>query len=144
MSTNEVRAVRAIARTARLFEVALDDLELSLGQYRMLVLLDGGDRAASRMADHLAVSRPSVTAMVDNLASRGLVHRWTPEDDRRRVIHELTDAGRALLGEADQRLAAWLGAVAEHGESPVLLAGLAELHDALDAARDARDAEPAR
>jgi DNA-binding MarR family transcriptional regulator len=43
-----------------------------------------------------------VTAVVDGLARRGLVHRGRVERDRRRVVLELTRVGRCLLRRADE------------------------------------------
>ena len=62
-----LRAGRVGARLARQVEVGLAQVELSLSQYRTLMFLDEGSAAASALADHLAVSRPSVTAVVDGL-----------------------------------------------------------------------------
>jgi len=53
------------------------------------------------LAKKLAVSRPSVTGVVDGLVARGLVRRDHTEDDRRRIDVGLTDAGRELLAAAD-------------------------------------------
>jgi long-chain acyl-CoA synthetase len=92
---------RVIARLARHIEVALATVDLTLPQYRVLIHLAEGKHAASGLADKLAVSRPSVTGVVDGLVARGLVRREQDSADRRRVGHELTDAGRLLLGAAD-------------------------------------------
>ena len=64
-------------------------------------ILGDGCEAASVLADKLAVSRPSVTGVVDGLVARGLVRRDHIDDDRRRVDVGLTDAGRMLLAAAD-------------------------------------------
>ncbi len=84
---------------ARQVELALVEVDLSLPQYRILILLDEGKVAASALADRLAVSRPSVTAVVDGLVTRGLVERHHDPADRRRVGHDLTAEGRRLLEE---------------------------------------------
>lgn len=82
-------------------EVALVDVGISLPQYRLLAFLSGTSPTASRLADLLVVSRPSVTALVDGLVARGLVDRQHATDDRRQVIHRLTDAGESTLVSAD-------------------------------------------
>ena len=67
---------------------------MSLPQFRLLAFLSEGEWAASAVADWLAVSRPSVTALVDGLVERGWVERRESPDDRRRVLHHIT-AGRS-------------------------------------------------
>ncbi len=96
------RPGRTAARLARQVELALVEVDLSLPQYRILILLDEGKVAASALADRLAVSRPSVTAVVDGLVTRGLVERHHDPADRRRVGHDLTAEGRRLLKKGDE------------------------------------------
>ncbi len=65
------------------------------------------------LADKLAVSRPSVTGVVDGLVARGLVQRRHDPDDRRRVCHWLTEQGRRLLNAADSGVQERLHQIAE-------------------------------
>jgi len=92
---------RTIARLARQVELATASVDLTLSQYRVLAILDLGCEAASKLADKLAVSRPSVTGVVDGLVARGLVERSHGDTDRRRVQLDLTPAGRLALASAD-------------------------------------------
>jgi long-chain acyl-CoA synthetase len=111
------RPGRIAARLARHLEVSLAELDLSVPQYRILMFLSERAEVASHLADSLAVSRPSVTAVVDGLVARGLVERRACVDDRRRVEHLLTPAGQELLHAADDQVDARLSAVsAEVGE----------------------------
>jgi long-chain acyl-CoA synthetase len=105
---------RVAARLARHVEKALGPDDLSLPQYRVLALLADGSAVASALASKLAVSPPSVTAIVDGLVARGLVHRQSDGGDRRRVTHTLTDKGRRALSEADADATARLEAIAGH------------------------------
>jgi long-chain acyl-CoA synthetase len=105
---------RVAARLARQVEVSLAKVDLSVPQYRILMFLDDGASVASTLADHLAVSRPAVTAVVDGLVARGLVERRHHDDDRRRVGHTLTTAGRHLLAEADRSVDGRLREIAGH------------------------------
>lgn len=81
---------------------------MSLAQYRVLAFLAEGQWAASVLADRLAVSRPSVTALVDGLVERGWVERHENPTDRRRVMHHLTASGRDRLDAATSSLQASL------------------------------------
>ena len=122
-------------------ERALGDLGLSLPQYRVLSLLSDGSAAATALADHLAVRRPNVTAIVDGLVERGLVERLTDPADRRRVRHSLTTAGRATLATADEAVDARLVAIADHlppAQAAKAAKGLALWASALDSARAER------
>lgn len=106
-------AVRVIARLARGFEKALGS-EMTLGQFRLLAFLDEGEHAASALADWLEVSRPSITNLVDGVVQRGWVERRESPDDRRRVLHQLTDAGRTRLAEASATLGGVIDHLGEH------------------------------
>lgn len=135
-----------VARLARQVELALGTVDLTLPQYRVLILLDGGQEAASALAEKLAVSRPSVTGVVDGLVARGLVERHHDRDDRRRVGHELTDPGRRLLGAAEDEIERRLSEIAglRPGGPGAAFEGLRPWREALDAYRAARRAARAR
>jgi long-chain acyl-CoA synthetase len=90
-----------LAHIARIVERAVATTDLSLSQYRVLATLGEGQEAASRLAEKLAVSRPSITGVVDGLVARGLVAREHTSCDRRRIDVGLTEAGRQLLARAD-------------------------------------------
>jgi long-chain acyl-CoA synthetase len=112
------RPGRTAARLARQLELALAEVDLSLPQYRILILLDEGKVQASALADKLAVSRPSVTAVVDGLVTRGLVERHHDSPDRRRVGHDITALGRLLLERADESVDGRLSSIASMIEEP--------------------------
>ncbi len=86
---------------ARQVERAVATVDLTLAQYRVLCVLGDGCEAASRLADKLSVSRPSLTGVVDGLVARGLVRRDHDPSDRRRIDVGLTDTGRIVLADAD-------------------------------------------
>jgi long-chain acyl-CoA synthetase len=109
---------RVAARLARQVEVGLGQVDLSLPQYRILSFLDEGTTVPSKLADHLAVSRPTITSVMDGLVARGLVERAHHQGDRRRVGHSITAAGRRLLEEADRRVDARLREIAAHLDDP--------------------------
>ena len=136
---------RVAARLARQVDVGLAQVDLSLPQYRILMFLAEGAVAASALADNLAVSRPSVTAVVDGLVSRGLVERRHDEGDRRRVGHTLTAEGRRVLDQADAAVDARLAEIArfltDEQDAATAFEGLARWRAALDAFRASRKSE---
>lgn len=118
---------RTAALLARHVEVALCDVDLSMPQYRILIFLDQSAAVASSLAVQSAVTRPSVTAVVDGLVHRGLVERRSDPSDRRRVEHLLTDEGRKVLAAADKVLDAHLSDISGYAdglESTEVLHGL--------------------
>jgi long-chain acyl-CoA synthetase len=133
---------RVAARLARQVEMGLSQVDLSLPQYRILMFLDEGTTVPSQLANHLAVSRPTITSVVDGLVGRGLVERHHHHDDRRRIDHALTPAGRQLLEVADRSVDARLKEIAGHLEEETqveeALQGLDWWRRALEAFRTAR------
>jgi long-chain acyl-CoA synthetase len=117
-------------------------VELTLSQYRVLGILGDGREAASVLADKLAVSRPSVTGVIDGLVARGLVRRDPDATDRRRIDLGLTDDGRRVLARADAEVERRLTEIADHAETATddPFAGLGPWRAALDAYRAARHA----
>lgn len=131
-----------IARLGRQVELAAVSVDLTVAQYRVLGILSGQTAAASVLADKLAVSRPSVTGVVDGLVARGLVTRAHDPVDRRRISVDLTEQGRALLAGVDLEVGRRLRDIAAYcSEGPAgALAGLTPWQDALEAYTIARRA----
>lgn len=136
------------ARLARHIELALSAVDLSTAQYRMLVQLAQGSEASTELARKLAVSAPSVTAVVDGLAQRGAVERSQSAEDRRRVSLTLTPQGHVLLDAAEDAVRGRLEGIADElGDEALTKQALASLDlwaAALDAHRARRlaKAEP--
>lgn len=107
------RAARTIARR---FDNAFRPLDLSNGQFSLLMALNRpGAPRMKDVAPVLAMDRTTLTATLKPLERRGLVRvEPDPEDRRSRRLH-LTDAGRDLLVEA---LPIWR---ATHAEIDALL-----------------------
>ncbi|MDQ6753052.1 MAG: MarR family transcriptional regulator [Actinomycetota bacterium] len=60
----------------------------------------------NELNDHVLLSQPSISRMVERLERQGLVQRKTVEDDRRGVLIGLTEAGRDMqrdIGRAHVR-----------------------------------------
>ena len=103
---------RVAAWLSKRVEVALGTVDLTLPQFRVLGILAEGSSAASGLADRLAVRRPSITALIDGLVARGLVHRRQEDTDRRRVELRLTDEGARILADADRAVDDYLASIA--------------------------------
>jgi long-chain acyl-CoA synthetase len=103
---------RVAAWLSKRVEVALATVDLTLPQYRVLGLLAEGSAVASGLADRASVRRPSITALIDGLVSRGLVERKNDEDDRRRVALKLTDEGTRIIADANRAVDEYLASIA--------------------------------
>jgi DNA-binding MarR family transcriptional regulator len=136
VESDELAAVRALAFGARVIERALDDM--TLPQFRVLSLIASSPERASRVAEKAAVSRPSLTGLLDGLEARGWVRRVEVDGDRRGVGLEVTSEGRAALRTAEEaaqtRLEHVLEQVPSH-ERRAVLAGLHALGGAFAAIR---------
>jgi DNA-binding MarR family transcriptional regulator len=133
MASEEVRAVRAAVRLARVLECSLGGL--SAAQYRVLGAVDAGGERATHLAQALDLAKPTVTAAVDGLVERGLLLREPVVGDRRSLRIALTPAGRDALAAADTAAAARLAAVvAGVDDRNAVVAALARLGPALERA----------
>ena len=81
--------------------------DLTPQQYNALRLLrgEGGKKLPTlALAARLVSRAPDITRLLDKLEERGLIERERPPDNRRMVLIGLTDAGRALLAQLDDRV----------------------------------------
>lgn len=75
------------------------DVEVTLVQFRALVVLAGGPQRTIDLAAVLAVAPSTATRMCDRLVRKGLVRRYRRIEDRRATWLGLTEAGRDLVGD---------------------------------------------
>ena len=139
MSTRDQRltAIRVLAHLHRMLESA--DAGLTIPQYRLLAVLSEGGERSARVAQKLAVRKPTLTALADGLIAAGYAERESEPGDRRIVRLVLTDAGRAALHRADQAYLARLAPVLDGLADPDRLVGdLIELSEVLRARLQAR------
>lgn len=132
----QVSVGRTVSRLGRQVEIALAGIGLTTAQYRTLTQLSDGAEAASLLAAKLAVSRPSVTAIVEGLADRGLVDRRHSDEDRRRVSVNLTAQGQQVLARADEVVSAKLAdllARVSHRQADQAVNGIMQWGKAMDA-----------
>jgi long-chain acyl-CoA synthetase len=130
---------RTVARLGRHVELALSRVDLTIAQYRALVQLGVGAEAPTSLATQLAVTKPSITAVVEGLLQRGLVERTASIEDRRRISVDLTGEGRRVLALADEAVGDRLADVlAEVDDTQAALAGLESWRQAMDAYRQHR------
>jgi DNA-binding MarR family transcriptional regulator len=118
------------------------DAGLTPAQYRIMKLAGAGGERSTRLAQRLAVAKPTLTALADGLVAAGYASRTAEPGDRRVVRLTLTEAGQAALDRADAAYAAWLtGLLTATGEPATVLAALGQLDAALTETRRARKIE---
>jgi DNA-binding MarR family transcriptional regulator len=142
--TLDAERVEAAVLTAMRLYRALErvDAGLTPRQYRMLKLAGAGGERSARLAEKLAVAKPTLTATADGLVAAGYAEREAEAGDRRVVRLRLTDRGREAVERADAAYAAWLTPVLEAtGDSGGTLDSLSHLDQAMDERRRARQAE---
>jgi DNA-binding MarR family transcriptional regulator len=90
--------IRTLARLSRFLEAA--DAGVTLPQYRMLATLNEGGFRSARLAQRLAIRKPTATALADGLVAAGFAERESEDGDRRIVRLRITGNGRAALEKA--------------------------------------------
>jgi DNA-binding MarR family transcriptional regulator len=122
-----------IARLSRVLENH-GTAELTMPQYRVLGLLSGGHERATELASKLAVTKPTLTSLIDGLVERGYVEREGADGDRRAVRLVITSAGAVAADLTGIALREVLDDVLSRCADPAAaLAALDDLRRALDA-----------
>jgi DNA-binding MarR family transcriptional regulator len=86
-----MRAIRAEFRSHRA-------ADLTVPQFRVLVFLRNNPGVSlNEVSEHLGLTPPSTSKLIDGLVDRQLVFRHTCAEDRRKVNLTLTDSGGSLL-----------------------------------------------
>ena len=115
-----VRAIRATMRRHR-------GANLSVPQFRSLGYLSRESGASlSDVAEHVGLTLPSMSKMIDGLVERRLVRRGISRRDRRQITLALSALGRATLrrarARAQARVAEMLGVLSENERISVIRA----------------------
>lgn len=78
----------------------LADVGITEQQWRVLrVLKEDGPQDPTRIADKACLLLPSLTRILQNLESKGLIERETDQTDRRRQIVGVTNAGEKIIND---------------------------------------------
>lgn len=91
------QAIRAEMRRGR-------SSDLSIPQFRTLRFIQSNtDSTLSKLADHLSLTLPSVSKLVDGLVKKGLVIRHESVSDRRCLALMVTPDGESIVNAARTR-----------------------------------------
>jgi MarR family transcriptional regulator for hemolysin len=99
--------------------------DLSVPQFRVLAFISRNPGASlSAAAEHIGLTLPAMSIMVDGLVERRLVSRQSSPADRRRVLLRLTGRGESTLASAREatqaRLAERLGSLSSAERAQVV------------------------
>ena len=82
---------------------------LSVPQFRALCFVERYDGASlSAVAEHLDLSLPTVSRMINGLVERGYLQRKNSEDDRRHMSLSVRPRGQAVMHKARNATQAFL------------------------------------
>ncbi|WP_313642086.1 MarR family transcriptional regulator, partial [Paenibacillus sp.] len=93
------RLMAAGAKLGHAAEIHFSRFGLSTGRYRLLADLEDneGEELPSQLAEHLGVTRATVTGLIDTLERDGLVSRRSSSEDGRQRSVILTEKGAKKL-----------------------------------------------
>ncbi|CAO5164949.1 putative MarR-family transcriptional regulator [Frankia sp. AiPs1] len=104
-------AVTSLMRAQQIVLARVDEvlrpLDLTFARYELLMLLlfsRRGSLPLNKIGSRLQVHPTSVTSAVDRLEARGQVRRNPHPTDRRAILAEITEEGRATALAATQKL----------------------------------------
>ena len=134
------RASQVVMILLRLFRgLERVDTDLTPQQYRILKLAGAGGERSAKLAERLAVAKPTLTAIADGLVAAGYARRETEPGDRRVVRLCLTESGHAAVERADAAYGQWLDRLLAQTSAPeAVLHAFDALSDAMDEVRRAR------
>jgi DNA-binding MarR family transcriptional regulator len=137
---DEPRAAQTVMVLLRLFRsLERVDTDLTPQQYRILKLAGAGGERSAKLAERLAVAKPTLTATADGLVAAGYARRETEAGDRRVVRLCLTASGHEAVDRADTAYTGWLDQLLDHTAEPdQVLHALDLLSHAMDEVRCAR------
>jgi DNA-binding MarR family transcriptional regulator len=112
-----------------------DNADITLPQYRMLVVLDHAPSNLTELAEALDVIPSTAMRMVDRLVTAELIERTVPQEDRRVTHLELTPAGRRTVQKVTTKRRRDLQKVIDRipdDQRPALAAAMASFADAVE------------
>src|SRR5580698_706080 len=97
-----------IQRLARRIRSMQSDESVTEGQRSVLfALFNNGAQTLGSLSEHERVTPPSMNRTVNALVAAGLVTRVGAEDDGRKVILDLSPAGRTYIADTKRKRDAW-------------------------------------
>ena len=97
-AVSEVDGIGVIVRLAKVLEIVLADVGLTMNQFRLLTLVEDRSPSAAELSRRLVMKPPNVSALTAGMVKRGLIEQRRQLGDGRRRILALTPAARTIRG----------------------------------------------
>ena len=95
---------QAQRRLSKELDRVLAEVGASAEQWRVLdKLSDKSGRPIGELAQLLSMNPPTMTKLIDRMVAAGVVQRIVDDEDSRRVLVFITDAGLVLFGKLSQK-----------------------------------------
>ena len=91
-AVSEVDGIGVIVRLAKVLEIVLADVGLTMNQFRLLTLVEDRSPSAAELSRRLVMKPPNVSALTAGMVKRGLIEQRRQLGDGRRRILALTPA----------------------------------------------------
>lgn len=122
-----ILAARLVIVLFRAFEQAARHADLTIPQFRFMLMLRRGPRRASELAASSGIGRPTASALIAEMERRGLIYRRRDEADARAVELRLTEDGERRFARLDEALAGAFETHLPDAEREAILDGFAAM-----------------
>lgn len=133
-----ILAARTILVLHREFERAARHADITIPQYRFLLMLKRGASRAGDLAQDSAIGKPTASVLINEMERRGLIVRERDAQDGRSMLLRLTEEGVARHAAFERELARLLVDLMPPEESEEILSGLTQLAYRIDQRRPVR------
>ncbi|MGR5299137.1 MarR family winged helix-turn-helix transcriptional regulator [Vibrio mediterranei] len=87
----------------------LEDFDLLEGRFVCMLLINNAKKISPHeLATEIGLARASITAIADSLENKGYIVRKPSPHDRRSILLEMTDEGKAILEDVTKSQLEWL------------------------------------
>jgi DNA-binding MarR family transcriptional regulator len=107
--------IDVVVRLAKVLEIVLADVGLTMNQFRLLTLVEERSPSTAELSRRLVMKPPNVSALTAGMVKRGLIKQRQQSDDGRRRVLALTKAGKGLLDTAHEQCGRTLRFLASTG-----------------------------
>jgi DNA-binding MarR family transcriptional regulator len=125
------------AENSRLLSALAASLKIAATDFRALFHIASTDQVTPKhIAEHLGLTTGAMTALVDRIEGAGLAQRVPNPSDRRSLLVELTDAGRAAVDQGGSIYSSAFGASIPAADVAAVTRAFTELAAQLGRAAD--------
>jgi DNA-binding MarR family transcriptional regulator len=128
-------ALRAMMALYREFEQVARRSDISMAQYRTLLFLMHGARRAGEISAAAAVTKPTVSLLLNSLRARGWIENVADDNDGRSSLVLITPAGAQRIQRFEIELAEAVFPMAEGIDATAFYEALKHIYKALGDAK---------